>query len=134
MLKTRLTLDLYRLIRLLEQVSDERNSKTIIFTGTKRTADEITRFLRQDGFAALAIHGDKKQQERDWVMSEFKSGKAPILIATDVAARGLGKLSWLVRSLVFARVHSYVGCFANNFEITMIFDEGEYRRLFFVAF
>ena len=70
---------------------DEKEQKTIIFTGTKRAADEITRFLRQEGFGALAIHGDKKQQERDWVMHEFKSGKAPILIATDVAARGLGR-------------------------------------------
>ncbi|KAJ3005978.1 ATP-dependent RNA helicase dbp2 [Thoreauomyces humboldtii] len=78
-----------KLVRLLEEISKDRNAKTIIFTGTKRVADEITRYLRQDGFAALAIHGDKKQQERDWVMQEFKAGKAPILIATDVAARGL---------------------------------------------
>ncbi|KAJ3180485.1 ATP-dependent RNA helicase dbp2 [Geranomyces variabilis] len=78
-----------KLIRLLEKISDDKTAKTIIFTGTKRVADEITRYLRQDGFAALAIHGDKKQQERDWVMQEFKAGKAPILIATDVAARGL---------------------------------------------
>ncbi|KAJ3086679.1 ATP-dependent RNA helicase dbp2, partial [Quaeritorhiza haematococci] len=79
-----------RLVRLLEKVVDPREpSKVIIFTGTKRKADEITYYLRNDGFSALAIHGDKKQQERDWVMQEFKSGKAPILIATDVAARGL---------------------------------------------
>ncbi|KAJ3053465.1 ATP-dependent RNA helicase dbp2 [Rhizophlyctis rosea] len=78
-----------KLLRLLEKIMDKEEQKTIIFTGTKRTADEITRFLRQEGFGALAIHGDKKQQERDWVMHEFKSGKAPILIATDVAARGL---------------------------------------------
>ncbi|KAJ3194198.1 ATP-dependent RNA helicase dbp2 [Entophlyctis luteolus] len=79
-----------RLSQILEKISDEdRSAKTIIFTGTKKMADECTRFLRQDGFPALAIHGDKKQQERDWVMSEFKSGSAPILIATDVAARGL---------------------------------------------
>ncbi|KAJ3094498.1 ATP-dependent RNA helicase dbp2 [Phlyctochytrium planicorne] len=79
-----------RLTTLLEKLMDEdRTAKIIIFTGTKRMADDCTRQLRQDGFAALAIHGDKKQQERDWVMNEFKSGKAPILIATDVAARGL---------------------------------------------
>ncbi|KAJ3160042.1 ATP-dependent RNA helicase dbp2 [Irineochytrium annulatum] len=71
------------------KIMDDREAKIIIFTGTKRMADECTRYLRQDGFSALAIHGDKKQQERDWVMAEFKSGKAPILIATDVAARGL---------------------------------------------
>ena len=74
----------------LETIMNERQHKTIIFTATKRTADEVTRQLRQDGFPALALHGDKKQSERDWVMSEFKTGRAPILIATDVAARGLG--------------------------------------------
>lgn len=42
---------------------------------------------------AMCIHGDKAQPERDWVLNEFRSGKAPILVATDVAARGLGKLS-----------------------------------------
>ena len=40
----------------------------------------------------MCIHGDKAQPERDWVLNEFRSGKAPILVATDVAARGLGKL------------------------------------------
>ncbi|PNI48905.1 DDX17 isoform 11, partial [Pan troglodytes] len=39
---------------------------------------------------AMCIHGDKSQPERDWVLNEFRSGKAPILIATDVASRGLG--------------------------------------------
>jgi ATP-dependent RNA helicase DDX5/DBP2 len=78
-------------VRHLEEFMKEKG-KTIIFTATKRQADEVTRFLRQDGFPALSIHGDKRQQERDWVMAEFKSGKAPILIATDVAARGLGRL------------------------------------------
>merc|ERR1711896_52890 len=37
----------------------------------------------------MGIHGDKKQEERDWVMKEFKEGKSPILVATDVASRGL---------------------------------------------
>ena len=39
----------------------------------------------------MCIHGDKAQQERDWVLNEFRSGKTSILIATDVASRGLGK-------------------------------------------
>lgn len=42
-----------------------------------------------DGWPALSIHGDKKQDERTWVLNEFKSGKHPIMIATDVASRGL---------------------------------------------
>lgn len=45
--------------------------------------------MRIDGWPALTIHGDKPQEERDWVMQEFKEGKQPILIATDVAQRGL---------------------------------------------
>jgi len=45
--------------------------------------------LREDGWPSVAIHGDKKQNEREWVIKEFKKGSAPILIATDVAARGL---------------------------------------------
>lgn len=78
-----------KLVKLLEQATKNPDEKTIIFTATKRMADEIVFFLRQDGFAALGIHGDKKQSERDWVMREFKTGKSPILIATDVAARGM---------------------------------------------
>ncbi|CAG8604726.1 6915_t:CDS:2, partial [Diversispora eburnea] len=68
---------------------DQKENKTLIFTGTKRTADEITKYLRQDGWPALAIHGDKAQTERDWVLSEFRSGKSPIMVATDVASRGI---------------------------------------------
>ncbi|KAL2012653.1 hypothetical protein VTN00DRAFT_178 [Thermoascus crustaceus] len=78
-----------RMIKHLERIMDNRTNKVLIFTGTKRIADEITRFLRQDGWPALSIHGDKQQNERDWVLSEFKSGKSPIMVATDVASRGI---------------------------------------------
>lgn len=47
-----------------------------------------------DGWPALAIHGDKTQPERDWVLQEFRNGTHPLMIATDVAARGLGTLSF----------------------------------------
>lgn len=80
-----------KLIKHLERIMDEREHKTLIFTGTKRTADDITKYLRQDGWPALAIHGDKAQNERDWVLNEFKTGKSPIMVATDVASRGIGK-------------------------------------------
>lgn len=63
--------------------------KVLIFCSTKKDADELTRSLRQDGYPARAIHGDKSQQERDWVLQEFKTGKSPLMIATDVASRGL---------------------------------------------
>ncbi|CAE6456215.1 unnamed protein product [Rhizoctonia solani] len=77
-----------KLIKHLDQISSE-NAKVLIFVGTKRVADDITKYLRQDGWPALAIHGDKEQRERDWVLGEFKGGRSPILIATDVASRGL---------------------------------------------
>ena len=99
-----------RMIKHMEKIMEDRSNKILIFTGTKRIADEITRFLRQDGWPALcmsrfhpllmaifandslstAIHGDKQQQERDWVLNEFKQGKSPIMVATDVASRGIG--------------------------------------------
>uniref|UniRef100_A0A3Q2SW76 RNA helicase n=1 Tax=Fundulus heteroclitus TaxID=8078 RepID=A0A3Q2SW76_FUNHE len=78
-----------KLIRLLEEIMSEKENKTIIFVETKRRCDEITRRMRRDGWPAMGIHGDKSQQERDWVLNEFRFGKAPILIATDVASRGL---------------------------------------------
>jgi len=78
-----------KLIKHLDQISQE-SAKVLIFVGTKRVADDITKYLRTDGWPALAIHGDKEQRERDWVLGEFKSGRSPILIATDVASRGLG--------------------------------------------
>lgn len=68
----------------------EKENKTIIFVETKKRCDDLTRRMRRDGWPAMCIHGDKSQPERDWVLSEFRSGKAPILIATDVASRGLG--------------------------------------------
>jgi len=78
-----------KLVRLLEEIMSEKENKTIIFVETKRRCDDLTRRMRRDGWPAMGIHGDKSQQERDWVLNEFKYGKAPILIATDVASRGL---------------------------------------------
>ncbi|CAI6340258.1 unnamed protein product [Periconia digitata] len=78
-----------RMSKHLETIMGDKDNKVLVFTGTKRVADEITRFLRQDGWPALSIHGDKQQNERDWVLNEFKTGKSPIMVATDVASRGI---------------------------------------------
>lgn len=76
--------------RRLEQIlrSQERGSKAIIFCSTKKLCDQLARSIGRS-FGAAAIHGDKSQGERDWVLNQFRSGKTPILVATDVAARGL---------------------------------------------
>merc|ERR1711976_735504 len=49
----------------------------------------LTRSLRMDSYQARAMHGDKSQEERDWVLKEFKNRQSTLLVATDVAARGL---------------------------------------------
>ncbi|RZC92450.1 hypothetical protein C5167_004283 [Papaver somniferum] len=76
-----------RLMKLLQEQMD--GSRILIFLETKKGCDQVTRKLRMDGWPALSIHGDKSQEERDFVLAEFKSGRSLIMTATDVAARGL---------------------------------------------
>jgi ATP-dependent RNA helicase DDX5/DBP2 len=63
--------------------------RVLVFVETKKGCDMLTRSLRMDSFQARAMHGDKSQEERDWVLREFKSCASSLLVATDVAARGL---------------------------------------------
>uniref|UniRef100_A0A0D9XVG9 RNA helicase n=1 Tax=Leersia perrieri TaxID=77586 RepID=A0A0D9XVG9_9ORYZ len=76
--------------RRLEQIlrAQERGSKVIIFCSTKKLCDQLSRDIDRS-FGAASIHGDKSQAERDNVLNQFRTGRAPILVATDVAARGL---------------------------------------------
>jgi len=76
----------------LEDLLSEMKSnmcKTIIFTKTKKQVDQLTWKLSKAGYKCYGMHGDKGQAERDWVLQQFRSGQHPILVATDVAARGL---------------------------------------------
>ena len=63
--------------------------KTIIFASTKATCDDLQLELRKAGYNAAALHGDKSQAARDDVMNSFRRGRINVLIATDIAARGL---------------------------------------------
>lgn len=76
--------------RRVEQIlrSQEQRAKVIIFCSTKKMCDQLARNLTRQ-FAAAAIHGDKSQGERDYVLNQFRTGRSPVLVATDVAARGL---------------------------------------------
>ncbi|XP_049873993.1 uncharacterized protein LOC126372336 isoform X2 [Pectinophora gossypiella] len=78
-----------KLTNLLKEIASERDNKVIVFVETKKKVDDIARAVRRNGHKALAIHGDKSQPERDAVLTEFRNGATTILIATDVAARGL---------------------------------------------
>jgi ATP-dependent RNA helicase RhlE len=61
----------------------------LVFTRTKHGANRLAEQLQQDGISATAIHGNKSQGARTRALAEFKSGKARVLVATDIAARGL---------------------------------------------
>ncbi|MER3389432.1 MAG: DEAD/DEAH box helicase [Microcella sp.] len=67
----------------------EGRGKTVVFTRTKRAAAKIVEELNDRGFSAGAVHGDMTQEARERSMAAFKAGKKDILIATDVAARGI---------------------------------------------
>lgn len=62
---------------------------SLVFCNTKKKVDELTTALQGRGYFAVGLHGDLKQSQRDRVMAAFRKGKADILVATDVAARGI---------------------------------------------
>ncbi|HEX7133897.1 MAG TPA: DEAD/DEAH box helicase [Iamia sp.] len=65
------------------------SNRTIVFTRTKRYADRLVDDLRDEGVNARAIHGDLPQKLREKALADFMAGKLPVLVATDVAARGI---------------------------------------------
>ena len=67
----------------------ENPRRALIFCNTKKQVDALTQLLRERNFRAEGLHGDLKQAQSDQVMKNYRSGETPILIATDIAARGL---------------------------------------------
>lgn len=75
---------------LLRAVLEERSlPQTLVFTRTKHGADRVARDLSRAGIAAKSIHGDKSQNARQNALKQFKDYKIPVLVATDIAARGI---------------------------------------------
>ena len=75
-----------RLVKLL----DERDlTKVIVFTRTKRGADQVVKRLTRDGVRADALHGNKSQNARQRALENFRAGRSRVLVATDIAARGI---------------------------------------------
>ena len=75
------------LIQSLKEYDD--GGRKIVFVETKRGCDQLARSCKMEGFQVHCIHGDKSQEERDWALREFREGRVSMLVATDVAARGL---------------------------------------------
>jgi ATP-dependent RNA helicase RhlE len=75
--------------QLLELLKDDQIERAIVFTRTKRMADQLSKSLNTKKMKADAIHGDKRQNARQRSLQKFKNGKVRVLVATDVAARGI---------------------------------------------
>lgn len=75
--------------KLSEILSTTGVERTLVFVETKRNADFLATYLSQENFPTTSIHGDRYQKEREEALRDFRSGRAPVLVATSVAARGL---------------------------------------------
>lgn len=78
-----------RLQTLLSEIGKNQGCKTIIFVETKRKCNDLHYRMKRERYPVGCIHGDKGQSERDYALQQFKNNNCPILLATDVAARGL---------------------------------------------
>jgi ATP-dependent RNA helicase RhlE len=74
---------------LASYLREQGAKRTLVFTRTKHGADKLVKALTQHGFRAAAIHGNKSQSARQAVLAQFKGQHPPILVATDIASRGL---------------------------------------------
>lgn len=79
----------------------DKSNKILIFVETKKKVDDIAKVVKREGFPAICMHGDKSQQERDFVLNEFRRGRCAVLVATDVAARGMHMHSAVVKDFCF---------------------------------
>lgn len=83
-----------RFMEILEEtVTASRNrreaQKVLVFANQKRTCDFLAQAIRRSGYSAAALHGDKSQQQRDRLLKDFRNGFCQVMVATDVASRGL---------------------------------------------
>ena len=76
-------------MEMLRQLLYEQEGQTLVFARTKRGTERLARELVRDGFSAAMIHGDRSQSQRNSALSGFQEGRYRVLVATDVAARGL---------------------------------------------
>jgi ATP-dependent RNA helicase RhlE len=74
---------------LVDVLADERMRRVIVFTRTKRGADKVAEHLAAARITAAAIHGDKSQPQRETALAGFRGGAVRVLVATDIAARGI---------------------------------------------
>jgi ATP-dependent RNA helicase RhlE len=76
-------------MEVLRHLLYSEKGQTLVFTRTKRGADRLARELARDGFSAAVIHGDRSQSQRNGALNGFQEGRFQVLVATDIASRGL---------------------------------------------
>jgi len=95
---------------LVHILKDESINQVLLFSRTKHGADKIARNLKKKNINAVAIHGDKAQNQRQKALEGFKAGKTRVLVATDIAARGIDieKLSYVINYDIPNESETYV--------------------------
>lgn len=95
---------------LLHILQDEQMDQVLLFARTKHGADRVARTLKQKNIASAAIHGDKSQNQRQRSLKQFKEGSVRVLVATDIAARGIDidKLRFVINYDVPNEAETYV--------------------------
>lgn len=95
---------------LLHILKDEDKSQVLLFSRTKHGADRIARKLSQNSIKAAAIHGDRSQNQRQQALTDFKKGKVRVLVATDIASRGIDidKLRYVINYDIPTESETYV--------------------------
>lgn len=100
-----------KLDELRDASPNQQVPRILVFTETKRKCDELSGDLNYDGYRAAAVHGDKSQYDRDRALNDFRAARTPILVATDVAARGLGTLiTYFLFSFLNSVYSAFVVC------------------------
>ena len=95
---------------LLHILKDEDKDQVLLFSRTKHGADRIARKLSQNSIRAAAIHGDRSQNQRQQALKDFKKGKVRVLVATDIASRGIDidKLRYVINYDIPTESETYV--------------------------
>jgi ATP-dependent RNA helicase RhlE len=100
----------HKLPLLLRLAGEHLDGQALVFTRTKRGADKVSRVLTAHGHSVATMHADRSQQQRVAALERFKSGKVKILVATDIAARGIDvkDIAFVVNYDIPATVEDYV--------------------------
>ena len=95
---------------LIHILDENEIEQALVFTRTKHGADKVARFLKKNDIAAAAIHGDKAQNQRQKALKQFKDGELTVLVATDIASRGIDidKLKYVINFEIPNIAETYV--------------------------